>query len=209
MKNKKLIMFDFDGVLIHTGDLLLRLQREANPHLPDDYFGAMSHGNFHENLERAIREGDYKVQPDWDEKYSQGILELGTHDVIRELITFLSRTYRLTIVSSSPSAYIEKVLEKENIRNCFDDILGSDVHTSKIVKIKSLLEKYAVAPSDTIFITDTSGDIKEGNACGVLSIGVTWGLHKRETLIECEPFAVVDTVPELEHAIEQFFSKSA
>ena len=96
-------------------------------------------------------------------------------------------------------------VRQEALADCFSEILGSDVHASKVVKIRSLLERYSFSPEDVVFITDTIGDIREGNACAVKSIGVTWGTHDMETLQSGDPYQVVDTVPELEHAVMAFF----
>ncbi len=86
---------------------------------------------------------------------------------------------------------------KENIKKYFSDILGTDVHKSKIVKIKSLLEKYNIKPENAVFITDSLGDILEGNECGVKSIGVTWGIHHRETLEKGNPIIIIHSPMDL------------
>ncbi|MFZ3015756.1 MAG: HAD hydrolase-like protein, partial [Minisyncoccia bacterium] len=56
-------------------------------------------------------------------------------------------------------------------------------------------------PKDVVFITDSLGDILEGNECGVKSIGVTWGLHGRETLKKGNPVAIIDDPRDLEGVI--------
>ena len=58
-------------------------------------------------------------------------------------------------------------------------------------------------------MTDTLGDIREGNIAGVQTIGVTWGVHDRETLEKGSPLAIVDTVFELRDTIERFFNVQA
>lgn len=205
MADKKLVIFDFDGVLVNTSDLALALHAESNPHLPPEYFYKLSDGNFHENLERAIKEDGYIVQSDWYERYGVGLADLTTHDVIANLIRDLSAKYQLAIASSMQEPYIEKVLEREGIQSHFPDVLGEYAHKNKTLKIKGLLDKYSLSPDEAIFVTDTIGDIREGRAAGVQSIGVTWGNHSRERLQSESPYIIVDTVPELEAAIEKFF----
>lgn len=77
------------------------------------------------------------------------------------------------------------------------------MHGSKIIKINSILKKYNIEPNDTVFITDTLGDIKEAKECGVKSIAVTWGLHDRETLEKGNPVAIIDDPRELLRVIEK------
>lgn len=207
MENKKLVIFDFDGVLVNTIDLAFYIQKKHNPDITKEYFHSFNNGNFFENYNKAIEEGKVKDIPDWEEHYLKGLLELNSHDVIQKLVLDLASQYNLAIVSSTTSPHISKFLEQEKIRSCFSEILGTDVHQSKVVKIKKLLEDYKISPEDTVFVTDTLGDMREGNECGVKSIGVTWGAHDRETLEKGEPVAIVDDVLGLEEAIAMFFGK--
>lgn len=202
---KKLIIFDFDGVLINTTDLVLGIMRSSNPHLSDDYFKKMSSGNFFHGLDHAIKNDGYVSRPDWEEIYKNGLKNLTTHDIIRTLVLELFESYMLAIVSSSNSSYIRDSLREEGIDHCFRDVLGYDSHARKTVKISNLLKKYELAPNNVLFITDTLGDVREANECGVASIGVTWGLHNKEDFEAGNPFAIVDTVPELDAKIAEFF----
>ena len=203
---RKLIIFDFDGVLVRTAEIGYLLHSELNPTFSREYFARLSLGNFLENMNRAIAEDGYKVQEDWEGQYHEKLMQLEPHEVIAALIKDLGDSYRLAIVSSSLSYHIRAFLKKEGIEQCFADVLGSDVHQSKVVKITGLLAESGARAAETLFVTDTLGDIREGNACGVVSIGVTWGTHDRATLEEGHPLAVVDTVFELRDEIGRFFN---
>lgn len=205
MADKKLVIFDFDGVLVRTSDIGYILHTNANPHLSIEYFNDLSNGNFVENLNRAIREDGYRVQENWEDLYHDELLKLSSHDVIRGLVHDLVAKYALIIVSSSQSYHIRDFVKQEGLDGCFEEILGSDVDSSKVVKIRRALMERNLTPSDAVFVTDTVGDLREGRECSVACIGVTWGHHSRERLMEGNPYAVVDTVPELETAIEKFF----
>lgn len=202
---KKLVIFDFDGVLVRTADIGYTLHTKHNPHLSREYFTNFSNGNFMENLEKAIAEDGYSFPEGWDDEYNAELLKLSSHEVINGLVRDLSREHTLVIVSSSHSRHIKDFVRQEGIEECFAEILGSDTHVSKVVKINRLLEEHSLPPEDVVFITDTLGDIREGNACNVKSIGVTWGTHDTETLQKGLPYRIVDTVPELEHAVTEFF----
>ncbi len=205
MEKKKLVIFDFDGVLVNTTDLTFALHKKANPGFTKEIFQSFEEGNFHENYWKAVEEGRHVHPERFFEDYGDGIIHLSTHDVINHLITDLFQKYELIVCSSMESRYIDKKLTSENIRNNFSEILGMDVHRSKVVKINKALHERGILPTDAIFITDTIGDIREGRECGVSSIGVTWGMQNRTKLESENPFAVVDTVQDLEQAIERFF----
>jgi phosphoglycolate phosphatase len=101
---------------------------------------------------------------------------------------------------------INTFLKKESIDGFFIDVLGADVHKSKVTKIKMLLDKYKVHPKDAVFITDTLGDVLEANECGVPSIAVTWGLHEKETLSKGNPAKIIENPLFLIEAVKEILN---
>ena len=202
-QNKKLVIFDFDGVLVNTLDFAFSSYKELNKDLTWEKFQDFSNGNFHETVGSKMNDG-FLVPEDkeWDEIYSEKIKDFTVIDILSNAIKELSLHYLVTIVSSSTTKCIKDFLLKENLEKYFSDILGSDLHKSKIFKINNLLEKYNIKPSDTVFITDSLGDIKEGNVCGVKSIGVTWGIHPKETLEKGNPVTIISDPRELLECIK-------
>jgi phosphoglycolate phosphatase len=197
-QNKKLVIFDFDGVIVNTLTFSFKEHKDKNPSLTWEKFQDFSNGNFHDGMIEEIAKGSYNSfgNEEWDKIYSEKIKELTITDIFIEIIKSLSSDYNLAIVSSSSTKCIYNFLLKEKIIK-FSDILGKDVHKSKIVKINILLEKYNIKPEDAVFITDSLGDILEGNECGVKSIGVTWGIHPRETLEKGNPIIIIDNPMDL------------
>lgn len=118
-----------------------------------------------------------------------------------EAVISLSKKYILSIVSSTSSKHISNFLTERGLRSCFSDILGIDIDKNKIIKIQTLLKKYAVLPSEAIYITDSSDDIQAAKKCGVSSIVVLWGFEDKETLMQANPVAIVDNPMDLFDAI--------
>ena len=118
----------------------------------------------------------------------------------------LKKRYTLVIISSTINSPIRAYLEKYNLAQYFDKIFGSDVHKSKIEKIKMVFEKYSVQSENCIFITDTLGDMREAEATGVRAIGVTWGYHLLETLQRGKPVAIVDKPEDIISAVNEYFA---
>lgn len=203
MENKKkIVMFDFDGVLVNTIEFIFKLNKEVNKELTWEIFQDFSNGNFHSGIEKATKDGIYKKPDDWDNIYSENIEKLTIHDILNQTIKLLSKDCVLSIVSSSSTSVIKKFLNKENIDAYFSDIYGTDVNSMKSVKIKMLLDKYSIPKEDAVFITDSLGDIHEANECGIKSIGVTWGIHKKDTLSKGNPELIIEDPRDLLVAIK-------
>ncbi len=205
-------MFDFDGVLVDTLGLCYEINKELNPHLGIDSYTTLYDGNVYETIQSAAKSGMnwvFHSKDEFDQKYYVRARELRIPAELKDVVRELSASFSLAIVSSTPSPAIAEILEKEGLRECFAEILGADVHTSKVIKIQSLLDSYHCAPEETVLITDTTGDIGEARAAGVASIAVSWGFHGKDKLQKADPYAVVDTVPELLGSIRGFFAESA
>lgn len=190
-ENKKLVIFDFDGVLVNTIDWAYELHKEYNPGFSREVYDSFVLGNFIDGIGKAV-EGGHIIPEKFDEKYEKNLMTLSIKDVLKLSIRELSKDFVLGIVSSSPSSYIKEFLEQEKIFGCFSEVLGVDVHRSKVLKINNFLSKYGALPERAVYITDTLGDIKEARECKVDSIAVLWGQHRKEVLEKGNPVKIVD-----------------
>lgn len=195
----KVILFDFDGVLVDTLGIVFAINQEVEPDITLEEYQSHFEGNIHD----AIKSGKKKSIPDFDQKYQFRTRELKIPEPLKEIVKDISQNNALAIVSSTPSPLIKEILEREGIDSYFSDILGSDVDTSKVVKNNLMLEKYKVSPEDAIFITDTTGDVSEARTCGIKSIAVTWGFQERQTLEKSNPAKIVTTPKELGAALKE------
>jgi phosphoglycolate phosphatase-like HAD superfamily hydrolase len=187
---KKILMFDFDGVLIDTLIPVYLMAREINEDMDLEEYKTFFDGNIHDATRKNGQLQNF--DPLFPEKYDHIVREMKIPDILKEAVRKLSASHLLVIVSSTPSASIEKILAREGIRECFADILGADIHKSKAVKIRMLLDAYSKAPHDCLFITDTLGDIREAAACSVPAVAVTWGFHNAENLQKGNPAAIIE-----------------
>lgn len=200
--NKKLIIFDFDGVIVNTLPFCFILYKEHNPNLTLEEYQDFSKGNFLDGVKNAIDKKSHVVPDNFYEKYQEKVNNIDVIDILSKVIVFLSQNYPVSIVSSTPSKIIKNFLTKKNLEGYFSDILGSDIHSDKTIKINSLLKKYNIFPKNTVFIIDSLGDILEGNKSGVKSIGVTWGIHDKKTLEKGHPIAIIDNPRDLLETIQ-------
>ena len=195
----KLVLFDFDGVLVDTLIMNYEISKEINTDLSLDHFKSLFNGNIYQTLEKN---SVVKQHPRFFERYEEKSRELIVPDVLKEIIDQLSKKYTLSIVTATPSPLTLKILKQANAQDYFSDIYGGDIHRSKVYKIKALLEKYKIEPEEAVYITDTTGDINEARECGVKSIAVTWGFQDEKTLLKAKPAKIISNPMDLINAIE-------
>lgn len=67
--------------------------------------------------------------------------------------------------------------------------------------LEEIVRFYNIDPSEAVMIGDTRYDLDMAQRIGMPSIGVEWGVHKRDVLSEYAPHAVVDTVADLRRVL--------
>ena len=83
----------------------------------------------------------------------------------------------------------------------FTDVIGSVEEEGRAGKsdvIRFLLDRHGITDtSEVVMIGDRNYDVKGAAACGIETVGVTYGYGTREELEEAGAIKVFDTVEEL------------
>jgi phosphoglycolate phosphatase len=199
MAKDKFVLFDFDGVIADSFNIAYSVTAMNQPGLSEEEYRSYYEGN--------INNSKKKLDADFWERYVPKIKqEVKLFPHMPHIVRSMAQSYRLGIISSSVSDLISDVLKRESLDHLFETILGNDVHPSKVEKMKMMFEKYDTTPEECVFITDTLGDIREGEHVGVASIGVTWGFHSPEVLMRGSAFRLVNQPEEIVGAVSDYFT---
>ncbi len=192
----KHLLFDFDGVIVDSFEVayetMLHFQEKE---VTRDQYRKLFYGNIYDASDPEIKIVDIK---EYFDLYEPKLLELspveGMTNVLKEAN---EHGHTISIVSSSMNKPIHLFLEKYNLSKYVGDVYGVDDEKSKVKKIHTALTRQSAQPNESIFVTDTLGDIREATEATIQSIGVSWGFHDKETLLQGNPFAVVESATEL------------
>lgn len=199
----KLLLFDFDGVLVDSLDVYEKTVTDClkviNQPLTRgrEEFLELFEGNFYESL---VQKG---VNLEKFMTASVGILskvnyaEMKPFDAIRPVLRQLSQHHPMVVISSNDTPTITEALRLYDFNGIFQDVLGSDFMLSKKDKILYAAKKYNAALSDIYYIGDTTGDIKEGREAGIQTVGVTWGWHSKAKMTTSQPAYLFDKPEDL------------
>ena len=199
----KLLLFDFDGVLVDSLDVYEKtvtdcLQEIGQPLTRGrEEFLELFEGNFYESL---VQKGvDLKKFTDASVHILAEInyAEMRPFDAVSLVLRELAKNHPMVVISSNDTPTIQEALRLYDFNGIFQDILGSDFMLSKKDKILYVIKKYNVTLQDIYYIGDTTGDIKEGKQAGVKTIGVTWGWHSKEKMAAAEPDYLFDKPEDL------------
>ena len=211
-KDIKLIIFDFDGTLADTHELIVRTNQEAmkamNYPVRDEEAIRKTIGL---PLEAGIRtlfpELTDEVIPAWCAMYRKVFDVLKTQIVpilfpeVKETLEWLyGKGYVLTVASSRHSSSLNAFLRDMGIAECFQYVLGAD----NVAKAKpdpepvlQTMRDLGYKPSETLVVGDMPVDIFMGARAGASTVGVTYGNSNRPELMQAGADYVLDHFSEL------------
>jgi phosphoglycolate phosphatase len=199
----KLIIFDFDGVIINEYAKHYKFTKKRIKGLTEKEFKSLFDGNFREQFKKL--KGRATDLHKFD--YSNYKKTVSINQDIKKILQELSKKYILGIITSSSENGTEILLNKSGLKNIFSFDYGSETHSSKVEKFKKVLNEYKIKPKQCIFVTDTVGDILEAKKINIKSIAIDFGYHERSRLKKANPFKIVSSFSEIKQTIEKISPK--
>ncbi|MBS3070310.1 HAD family hydrolase [Candidatus Micrarchaeota archaeon] len=210
---KKLIVFDFDGVIIDSFaehkrryDYVYRTFGRRNPAKTLKEWKKWHDSAWELNFTRVGIEGkqiNVALERYWNGfAYAKSKPFKGIELVLRAI----SRKYALAIISNTKGSAVSKALSKFNLRKFFAVIQGGSHESGKAVRLAAVLEKCKARAADAVIIGDTPADIRAGKALGVKTLAVSYGWSTKERINAEKPDATARTPGGIPKAVEKLFS---
>ena len=117
----------------------------------------------------------------------------GVETVLAELS---GNGYLLAVATGKGRRGLEKALDHTGFRSRFHTTRCADETRSKPhpLMLEEILDELGVEPQGAVMIGDTEYDLQMANNAGIPALGVSYGVHERERLLQCEPVAVLDEI---------------
>lgn len=195
-----------DGVLFDSVSLANEYIRKKYPDITDEYHQEMMTGNYHEEYAKLKTFFPSPEKSDEEkllqkETFSEMKSRVPMYSGMKELLQKLHQEgYILALNTSAYNRNCLPLLEREELTLLFDFLGTAETSKSKVEKFMMIENTYGLHNKDTLFVTDTLGDIREAAEAGVPTVAVTWGAHDRSFFEREENsnlIGIVDTVLEL------------
>ena len=189
---KKYILFDFDGTLVNTNDVIVASWQHTYKHylgheVPVEHITAC----FGEPLLLTMAREFPGVDPkESAEVYRSFQVENADRLVtifpgIKELLAELKKAgYVLGIVTSRTRESALRYMDMFDITSYFDDLVTCDdttVHKPNPEPLLLAMSRLGAAPEESLMIGDSPFDVKCANNAGVDSVMVNWRITCDET----------------------------
>ncbi len=223
LKDKKHFIFDLDGTLIDSvPDLTTGLNCMANRLGLDGYSQDLVRnwvGNGASILVKRALLRSKDISNDIDKEYFKESLELffecyeanlcketklfdGVVETLKEL---KDRDLTLSIVTNKPSKFTTPIIKELGINKYFDVVIGGDDLKVKKPEPEPLLEAIRRVDSsidESLMVGDSKNDILAAKACGMDSVGVSYGYNYDVSISEYNPNLVIDNIKDIIEYLE-------
>ena len=202
------VLFDFDGTLIDSGEIILASFRHATKtvleqEIPDEVLAAAVGGS---NIYDQMRAFDEERADELVRVYRAHNEplhdELVAFEGIERLLERLKAEGRqLGIVTAKRRRTVDLAFSILPLERYFDTVVTSDQtehHKPHPEPVLTALERLGAKPEDAAFVGDSPFDMGAGKAAGVFTVAVSWGkIHPVERLLETGADVVVHSPEEL------------
>ena len=208
---KKIIFFDFGGVIADSFDIAFKVNKIIDPKIVSEKdYRKLFDGNIVDwAIKSTPKEELERIDREFWKRYIPQMKKVKIFPGMKKVITELTKTHILLIISSTIISPIRDFLERNNIYSYFDNIVGNNfIDANKTERMKMVFKKYKIEPKDCLFITDTLGDIKEASSLGVQSVGVAWGFQGKGNLLKGNPVSIAEKPKELLDIVSDYFKEN-
>lgn len=199
-----IVIFDFDGTIANTFDILYQVINQLAPHYGLDPFSP-NQANASRNLSTLeifehlhisrlkIPLLSIRVRRRLTQLIPQATVYPGIKSVILNL---KKHNYTLGVLSSNSRTNVIQFLNQNQI-NCFDFIYGGSSLFGKSRKLRQIIKKEKLIPGQTYSIGDEPRDIVAAKRNHLISIAVAWGYKSTNLLQEYQPDYLAATPAQL------------
>lgn len=213
MKKLDTIIFDLDGTLIDTNDIILRSFRSTfDRHFPEvEVTDEQLHSFIGPTLQQTF--SDYTKDPfviqDMINSYREFYVEyeIGNFqiypDVLEVVQDLKDKNYNLAILTSKFKVAAWPSFTHYNLDQLFDVFVSLDdvefpkPHKNAVETVLSHFPEHKGA----IMIGDNQGDVMAGNNAGIYSAGVAWSLKGKDHLMKVNPDFMLENMKDIYRVI--------
>jgi len=217
LENKQLLIFDLDGTLIHSAlDLALAVNYMLDEIGRETFSEEVIHGwvgNGALILVKRALSGSRTVDENLDDEYVQKALKIFLDYYEKNLcnatvpyphvvstLKVLKENYTLAIVTNKPFPFVAPILKRLKMDTLFEMILGGDSlpeNKPHPMPLLHICENLGISIETSVMVGDSKNDILAANACGMDSVGVTYGYNYGENIGVHKPTAIINDFSEL------------
>jgi pyrophosphatase PpaX len=215
------VLFDLDGTLLDTIELLLSSVRHAfrnrTGRVPttEDWIAGIGTPLGSQMRVYATDEGDLAQLIESYRDYQRAHHDRLTRaydDVLDTVATLHARGHPMAIVTSKANDIATRSLAFVGLDRYIKVLVGYDSTTShkpNPAPVTHALAALGVPPAQAVFVGDSPHDMLAGNAAGVTTVGALWGPFSKAALAHAAPRYTLDRIRDLPALLDRLSAAPA
>lgn len=197
-----LLLFDYDGVIADSYEVYFREFTRACTEYGFDKLNSreaflrLFDGNL---ITQLIKAGFplhklKKLADDFRPQMEKANSEIKPFPGMVEILRTLSIHHPVVIITANSSHVVQQFVDAHALHE-IKGVLGSDIETSKVKKIRRARRQFR--DHRAYYIGDTKGDMIEARRAGAIPVAAAWGWHDYERLQSAHPDYIIGRQEEL------------
>lgn len=201
----QLIIFDWDGTLMDSIDKIVLCMQKASL---QEGLVAPTKNAVKNIIGLSLINAVAKLFPELTQQAHEALVDAYRHqyqlhhhldtplyDGIKDLLVSLkAKGYLLAVATGKARVGLDSMLEKTDSLHLFSATICADEANSKPdpLMLELLLKELRLEAKHALMIGDSLYDLEMANNAGVDCLGVSYGVHDKESLHGAQPIAVLD-----------------
>ena len=206
----KLLVFDWDGTLM---DSEAQIVASMNAAITDLGLPILPHRTISNIIGLGLQEAINALLPGRDSEFHARLVARYRHHFLfstiaqaplfegaeQTLRTLHAAGYLLAVATGKGRQGLDRVLADTGLQSLFHASRCADETSSKPhpQMLQELMEELDVAADNTLMIGDTEYDLQMAINAGVGALGVSYGVHDDERLLQLEPLGLLHDIAQL------------
>ncbi len=217
LKDYKFIVFDWDGTLMDSIDRIVTSMQRAFVDVgldrPEDNdvreIIGLSLGTA---ITRLAKNQNAEVHQQISDRYRYHFVDAAEVPMpmfpraMEMLGSLKERGYKLGVATGKARRGLDRVFNESECHHYFDATRCADETESKPhpKMLNELMDELGVAANETLMVGDTEFDMVMARNAGVDALGVSYGVHNRQRLLDNQALDCLDSLPALENWFKKF-----
>lgn len=213
MSGQPTVIFDFDGTLANSVDLMFKLY---NSHVDEFGYLPIARKEFSElrrmgypkimRLKKIKARRLPKIMMTLSQEMHKSMDEVSPYDGIVDLLNQLRKYgYSIGVLTSNQASLVQEFFDKHSFPE-FDFVVSEKTIFGKDKALKRIIKRFGLQKNRIIYVGDEPRDVTASHKVGVRVIGVSWGLAGREGFESIVPDKLVNSPIELLDEIKDIFT---